>query len=48
MNIVIIDDEKMAVDVLRIMLEKLIQFTICIKGTYTNVRDAFAFLKKNE
>ncbi|MFJ5792681.1 response regulator [Lysinibacillus sp. NPDC093197] len=46
MNIVIIDDEKMAIDVLRIMLEKLTQFTFCIKGTYTNVRDAFALFEK--
>ncbi|MFJ7738176.1 response regulator [Lysinibacillus sp. NPDC097287] len=46
MNIVIIDDEKMAVDVLSIMLKKLMQFSVCIKGTYTNAMDAFALLEK--
>lgn len=48
MNIIIIDDEKMAIDVLRIMLKKQTQFSICIKGTYTNAIDAFALLEKEQ
>ncbi|MFJ7951160.1 response regulator [Lysinibacillus sp. NPDC096418] len=48
MNIVIIDDEKMAIDVLGIMLKKLTQFPLCIKGTYTNAKDAFALFEKEQ
>lgn len=48
MNIVIIDDEKMAIDVLSIMLKSLTQFSVCIKGVYTNARDAFALFEKEQ
>ncbi|MBE1556480.1 response regulator [Sporosarcina limicola] len=46
MNIVIIDDEKWAINVLSIILNKLTQFSICIKGTFTDAKDAFALLEK--
>ncbi|PAQ16399.1 response regulator receiver protein [Bacillaceae bacterium SAOS 7] len=46
MNIVIIDDEKIAIDVLTIMLNKLEQFSVSIKGTFINAKDAFPFLDK--
>lgn len=46
MNIVIIDDEKLAIDVLSIMIKKLTQFPITIKGTFTNAMDAFALFEK--
>lgn len=48
MNIVIIDDEKLAIDVLSIMLKKLTQFSICMKGAFTNAVDAFALLKRSK
>lgn len=48
MNIVIIDDEKMAIDVLSIMLKNLEKFSICIKGAFTNTTDAFAFLAQEQ
>lgn len=48
MNIVIIDDEKMAIDVLSIMLKKLTNFSICIKGAFTNTEDAFACLAREQ
>lgn len=46
MNIVIIDDEKLAIDVLSIMIKKLTQFSVEIKGTFTNAVDAFALFEK--
>lgn len=46
MNIIIIDDEKMAIDVLSIMLNRLTQFQISIKGAFTNAVDALAYIKK--
>ncbi|MFJ7734594.1 response regulator [Lysinibacillus sp. NPDC097231] len=46
MNIIIIDDEKMAIDVLRFKLNRLTQFQISIKGTFTNANDALIFLEK--
>lgn len=46
MNIIIIDDEKMAIDVLRFKLNRLTQFQISIKGTFTNADDALIFLEK--
>ncbi|KOS63958.1 response regulator [Lysinibacillus sp. FJAT-14222] len=46
MNIIIVDDEKMAIDVLRIKLTRLTQFQITIKGAFTNAADALAFLEK--
>lgn len=46
MNIVIIDDEKLAIDVLTIMLNNLQQFSINIKGTFTHTKDAFPLLDK--
>lgn len=45
MNIIIIDDERMAIDVLRFKLNRLTQFQISIKGTFTNATDALQFLK---
>ena len=48
MNIVIIDDEKLAIEVLSIMLKKLTQFSICIKGAFTNAVDAFALFEKEQ
>lgn len=48
MNVIIIDDEKMAIDVLSIMLKKLAQFSICIKGAFTNTTDAFICLEQEE
>ncbi len=46
MNIIIIDDEKMAVDVLSIMLNRITQFQISIKGAFTNIVDALVYLEK--
>ncbi len=46
MNIIIIDDEKMAIDVLSIMLNRLTQFQTAIKGAFTNVADALTLLEK--
>lgn len=46
MNIIIVDDEKMAIDVLRIMLKRLTQFQLEIKGAFTNAADALRFLEK--
>lgn len=46
MKIIIIDDEEMAIDVLRIMLNSLTQFEISIEGTFTNVVDALNLLDK--
>jgi len=46
MNIIIIDDEKMAIEVLRFKLIRLTQFQISIRGTFTNANDALQFLKK--
>ncbi|WP_107950324.1 response regulator [Lysinibacillus parviboronicapiens] len=46
MNIIIIDDEKMAIEVLRFKLNRLTQFQISIRETFTNVNDALKFLKK--
>lgn len=47
MNIIIVDDEKMAIDVLTIMLKRLTQFKIDIKGAFTNAADALHFLEKD-
>ncbi|MGE6600213.1 hypothetical protein ACQKEY_00590 [Lysinibacillus fusiformis] len=44
MNIIIVDDEKMAIDVLRIMLKRLTQFQVDIQGAFTNAADALRFL----
>ncbi len=46
MNIIIVDDEKMAIDVLSIMLKRLTQFQVDIKGAFTNAADALRFLEK--
>ncbi|MGY4795581.1 response regulator [Lysinibacillus fusiformis] len=46
MKIIIVDDEIMAIDVLSIMLKRLTQFQIDIKGAFTNAVDAFLFLEK--
>ncbi|WP_341300173.1 response regulator [Lysinibacillus sp. FSL H8-0500] len=46
MKVIIIDDEKIAIDVLRIMLNQLEQFQISIKGAFTNVMDALTLLEK--
>lgn len=48
MNVVIIDDEQMAIDVMSIMLKKLTNFSICIKGTFTNTTDAFECIAQEE
>lgn len=46
MNIMIVDDEKLAIDVLSIMVKQLAQFQINIKGTFTNPTEALQFLEK--
>ncbi|NYV65716.1 response regulator [Bacillus sp. Gen3] len=46
MNIIIVDDEKMAIDVLSIILKRLTQFKVSIKGAFTNAVDALHFLEK--
>ncbi|WP_107842091.1 response regulator [Metasolibacillus meyeri] len=46
MNIIIIDDEKMAIDVLQIMLKRITSLPITIKGTFTNVGDAFVLFEQ--
>ncbi|MHA7578926.1 response regulator [Paenibacillus vandeheii] len=46
MNIIIVDDEKMAIDVLSIMIKRLTQFQVSIKGAFTNAVDALLFLEK--
>lgn len=48
MNIVIIDDEKLAIDILTIVLEELTQFSICIKGTFTDAMDAFELFEREQ
>ena len=48
MNIIIVDDEKMAIDVLSMMLKRLTQFQISIKGAFTNAADALIFLKEED
>lgn len=48
MNIVIIDDEKLAIDILTIVLEELTQFSICIKGAFTDAMDAFELLEREQ
>ncbi|RJE85075.1 response regulator [Paenibacillus sp. 1011MAR3C5] len=48
MNIVIIDDEKLAIDILAIVLEELTQFSICIKGTFTDAMDAFDLFEREQ
>ncbi|MFD2115212.1 response regulator [Paenibacillus yanchengensis] len=48
MNVVIIDDEKLAIDVLAIVLEELTPFSICIKGTFTDAMDAFELLAREQ
>ncbi|WP_042478055.1 response regulator [Bacillus ndiopicus] len=46
MNVIIIDDEQVAIDVLKIMLERLTQFPIEIKGTFTNVDEAICYIQQ--
>lgn len=46
MKVVIIDDEKLAINVLSIMLKKLTQFSIDIKGTFTNAMDALTLFEQ--
>lgn len=46
MNVIILEDERMAIDVLSIMLSRLTQFQISIKGAFTNAVDALIFLEK--
>ncbi|MEK5232992.1 response regulator [Lysinibacillus sp. FSL K6-0232] len=46
MKVIIIDDEKIAIDVLRIILQQLTEFEISIQGAFTNVIDALALLEK--
>lgn len=48
MNIIIIDDEKMAIDVLSMMLKRLTEFQISVKGAFTNAADALIFLEKEQ
>ncbi len=48
MNVVIIDDEKPAIDVLTIVLAGLTQFPICIKGTFTDAMDAFELFEREQ
>jgi len=48
LNIVIIDDEKLAIDVLAIVLEELTQFSTCIKGTFTDAMDAFDLFEREQ
>lgn len=48
MNIIIVDDEKMAIDVLSIMIRKLFPLQVGIKGTFTNAADALCYLEKNK
>jgi len=45
-NIVIIDDEKLAIDILTIVLEELTQFSISIKGTFTDAMEAFELFER--
>lgn len=47
-NIVIIDDEKLAIDILTIVLGELTQFSICIKGTFTDAMDAFELFEREQ
>lgn len=47
-NIVIIDDEKLAIDVLTIVLEELTQFSICMKGSFTDAMDAFDLFEREQ
>ncbi|WP_059049236.1 response regulator [Paenibacillus senegalimassiliensis] len=46
MNIIIVDDEKLAIDVLSMLLKRQVQFDIHIKGAFTNATDALLFLAK--
>ena len=48
MNIVIIDDEKLAIDILEIVLGGLTQFSFSIKGTFTDAMDAVALLDQEQ
>lgn len=48
MNIMIVDDEKLAIDILTIMVKQLTQFQINIKGTFTNSTEALHFLEKEK
>ncbi|OCS86988.1 response regulator [Caryophanon latum] len=45
MRAIIIDDEMMAIEVLRMMLEQFKPFPVVIEGAFTNVEDAFYFLE---
>ncbi|MEC1178012.1 response regulator [Metasolibacillus meyeri] len=46
MNIIIIDDEQMAIDVLQIMLKKVETVPITIKGAFTNVGDVLPLFEQ--
>ncbi|MGN7478725.1 response regulator [Solibacillus silvestris] len=46
MNIVIIDDEQMAIDVLQIMLKNIHSLPITIKGAFTNASHAFRLFEQ--
>ncbi|WP_431027632.1 response regulator [Lysinibacillus sp. LZ02] len=45
MNVILIDDEKLALDILGIMLNEIAELPIYIKGMFVNVKDAFDLLK---
>lgn len=46
MNIVIIDDEQMAIDMLQIMINNIPSLPIVVKGAFTNARDAFKLIEQ--
>lgn len=48
LNVVIIDDEKLAIDVLAIVLEELTSFSVCLKGTFTDAMDVFGLLEQEQ
>lgn len=48
MNIVIIDDEKKAIDVLQIILKRIQTIPIDIKGSFTNVAEAYEGIENEQ
>lgn len=46
MNVILIDDERLALDLLTSMLKEITEVPITIKGAFTNVQDAYTLLEK--
>ena len=46
MNVILIDDERLALDLLTTMLNEITEVSITIKGAFTNVQDAYDLLEK--